>query len=209
MSEYNARIKLLVQRAKELGIYDKAARIMVEEQEKVAQRKLHDQELFNETILVEPIVMWKGLSLYGTKLASNMGDFIWEPLKPVEAKCDRHTRSHEIGMAQCSCGIYGAEEPSEANSYGKILTKCSYWGMFVRGDKGIRAQFAYPYEIYLKPEQDKILPELMQYRVPIYQLQPVMIYNPKEDGYEYWNGEENRNGDPSEEPDSDESDQAS
>lgn len=74
-----------------------------------------------------------------------------------------------------------------------ILGEVFGWGRYVRGGIGWRSQFAYPKSFYLKSSQVNLIDHLRPYHVPIYVEQPVLIYNPEEDGYEHGTHEAHRN----------------
>lgn len=68
----------------------------------------------------------------------------------------------------CSCGIYAASELGGCPAAGRdeIMGKVKMWGKVVPGDKGWRAQYAFPSELYV-PERLSSHPALLAYGVPI------------------------------------------
>jgi hypothetical protein len=100
---------------------------------------------------IEPIVGRRCWGLAKTNdgifLGSGHGGTIWPGREPLEAACPR---AHTSPDNSCSCGIYAlaATEPWPYYSFegpgyavwGEVLL----WGVVIKGDKGYRAQFAYP-----------------------------------------------------------------
>lgn len=118
---------------------------------------------------------------------------------------------HEVPAEFCTCGVYAKDTLEEVieTSYSGVYGQVYGWGRYVRGDKGWRAQYAYPKRFYLTRDFARAMtPEtvdfLRTYRVPIFVEQPTIIYNPEEDGYEYRSNEENWNFGPDPEPDAEE-----
>ena len=156
-----------------------------------------------EMNLTEALVGWKSWSVNGGHLETRDG-FIWMPDMPAQAMC---STCKAVPTELHSCGIYATEKKSEAAGYHQILGEVSGWGRYVRGTCGWRAQFAYPRSFHLSESQastPEVMSVLRLYHVPIYAMQPVKIYTPEEDGYEYWNDQENWNIGASEESDSEE-----
>lgn len=61
-------------------------------------------------------------------------------------------QSHDAPEAACSCGLYARDTEQATRSdglgYGVVLGKVSLWGKVIPGDRGYRAQFGYPAEIW-------------------------------------------------------------
>lgn len=57
---------------------------------------------------------------------------------------------HVAPHASCTCGIYAAHRPDQCAGYGKyVVGRVSLWGSVVPGDKGWRAELAYPAELFV------------------------------------------------------------
>lgn len=69
---------------------------------------------------------------------------------------------HHSPDESCTCGIYAAHSPDQCAGYGKyVLGRVNLWGRVIPGDKGYRAEFAYPSELFVLSEP---IPEnLMSY----------------------------------------------
>lgn len=125
---------------------------------------------------------------------------VWQPEIPMVAECGTGW-NHSVPSEFCTCGVYAKDNLNileDSFNYSGIYGQCYGWGRYVRGDKGWRAQYAYPKNFYLTRNYAReVSPDtidiLKQYHVPIYVEQPMLFYNPKEDGYEYREDEENWN----------------
>lgn len=61
--------------------------------------------------------------------------------------------THDAPDQNCSCGIYAADTMAGCSSYhdsSSVYGKVNLWGKVIRGDKGARAEFAYPSVLYAK-----------------------------------------------------------
>jgi hypothetical protein len=94
------------------------------------------------------------------RLTSQLGT-VWPPREPLRATCN-HPRErngilmlHRAPARKCECGIYAVDSVVRALSTGgtswasgtswvHVLGRVALWGRIVRGDKGLRAEFAYP-----------------------------------------------------------------
>jgi hypothetical protein len=72
---------------------------------------------------------------------------------------------HDAPDRACSCGIYAVKKRSQAPT-AMIVGKVKLWGTIIPGTKGLRAQFAYPSELYV-PSKYMNDPALLAYGVPI------------------------------------------
>ncbi len=137
-----------------------------------------------EVDLTEALTGWKCWSVGVNQLVSQ-SDTIWYPDKPQEAVCTNKSTNHTAPSPGCMCGIHGATDRETAKGYGEILGEVYGWGRYCRHEHGWRAQFAYPKAFLLNADQVTYIEWLRDYHVPIFILQPTLIYNPEEDGYEY------------------------
>lgn len=78
------------------------------------------------------------------------------------------TVQHNAPSADCTCGIYAGSTPADCPS-GDVLGKVKLWGTVVPGDKGARAEYAYPSELHV-PAKWAEHPALLAYGVPIVSL---------------------------------------
>jgi hypothetical protein len=151
---------------------------------------------------IEPVVGWRAWFHHEGFLHSVVHPTRWEPGERVEAKClndyyplqvmkrlglsETHVSPHEV----CRCGVYGAEfeqaivychwriVPDWRDSWIPGLDKCSIigrvfgWGNVVEGDRGFRAQYAYPKDIYIVGfpllTRWRLKRKLRAYGVPVY-----------------------------------------
>jgi hypothetical protein len=109
----------------------------------------------------------------------------WVPEKAAEA-------SAKVMEKKNAVGIYATDARPDGKKYsGQVMGQIYGWGRYVRGDKGWRAQFAYPKCFMLTESQVEFIEPLKAWRVPIYVEQPMRVYDPEEDGYGYGSNEEN------------------
>jgi hypothetical protein len=136
--------------------------------------------------LIEPIVGWRlwlvvadGGYLW---LESMLYPIRWSPRRALDARCVPHRRCYlcdpaEVQAAtghcapdeECECGIYAARSPDTLAPYldstytgraavGRVLGRVRLWGKVIVGERGWRAEHAYPHAIYvpdrLAPRQE-------------------------------------------------------
>lgn len=75
------------------------------------------------------------------------------------------TITHDAPHENCTCGIYAATTKNQLPQ-GVVYGKVKLWGKVIPGEKGVRAQYAYPSEFQVPPEL-KDHPALKAYGVPI------------------------------------------
>ncbi len=73
--------------------------------------------------------------------------------------------AHSSPDANCTCGIYAGRTAADCPS-GDVLGKVKLWGTLIPGEKGSRAEFAYPSELHV-PTKLADNPALLAYGVPI------------------------------------------
>jgi hypothetical protein len=148
-----------------------------------------------ETDLTVALVGWRIWKVNAEEKALQSQNFfqtvdtLWRPDMPFTASCGLG-HNHAVPAEFCQCGIYAKDdlETLEGMEYAGVYGQVYGWGRYVRGDKGWRAQYAYPKRFYLTRNYAReISPETMDilkaFHVPIYVEQPMMFYNPEEDGY--------------------------
>lgn len=164
-----------------------------------------------EVNLVEPLVGWRMWAIYDIKIQRMISSLYyqadWFPDQPIEAECFIWEAKHPVPGEDCTCGIYANDKrtPEMRSGWSVSLGKiCPHiigevygWGRYVRCDEGWKAQFAYPKAFYFEkrtaPDMvNDIFDTLKLYHVPIFDDELGLIYNPEEDGYEYWQKETNR-----------------
>jgi hypothetical protein len=74
--------------------------------------------------------------------------------------------SHSAPDKDCTCGIYAAMTEKGVPQGGNVYGKVKLWGKIVPGEKGYRAQFAYPSEFRVSSNLAEH-PELLAFGVPI------------------------------------------
>jgi len=155
-----------------------------------------------EVNMMEALVGWKGWNVrrvvkdgvdYGQMLWTHSYEHIWPVDNPLEAKCTQCGCPQPVPRIGCTCGIYAADERTEARKYGTIFGQIYGWGRYVRGSAGWRAQYCYPKMFLLREEQADLIEPLKAYHCKIYVETPTKMYDPVEDGYESQGGNEDAN----------------
>lgn len=131
--------------------------------------------------IIGEIIVWKAWPWDPEQnlLRSNYGNLRWLPMIPIEAECHSVNKCPAPPCINCSCGIYAATEQGTAKGYGVVLGKVKLWGRFLQGEHGYRAQFAYPAEFHLNPEQRGMVEQLKVYNVPIFAYTPSCVWRPE------------------------------
>jgi hypothetical protein len=135
---------------------------------------------------IEPLEAWRvwhvvtqgGVAL----LRSVIKPTVWMPGEPLTAECLRRRRFlrrrgtlHAAPEPECDCGIYATsrdrvgeylQEPLPPGAVARIMGRVQLWGTVVECERGYRAQFAYPLELYV--EQPELAEQLAAaYAVPL------------------------------------------
>jgi hypothetical protein len=153
-----------------------------------------------ELNLTEALVGWRQWYIQDDKLKSITQDTTWEPEVALEADCkcivqdeEGNPTRHSVPAEFCRCGVYARNSIKIGDYDAEIWGEVYGWGRYVRGDQGWRSQYAYPKSFHL--DENSVTPAtidvLKKYHVPIYVKQPMLLYNPEEDGYEHRNNETN------------------
>lgn len=74
--------------------------------------------------------------------------------------------SHDCPHEHCVCGIYAVDDFDRVPASGTVYGKVKLWGKIIPGEKGYRAEYAYPSEFWVPPEME---PDdaLLAFDVPI------------------------------------------
>ena len=129
---------------------------------------------------IDPVVGWRAWVLHDSGfLVSLSGAVPWVPHEPIEAIDARSwegwkwtTRLTYI-EGPCphedyTCGIYAVDEmeiiPVFSKDINVVIWQVYLWGKVIPGDRGWRAQYAYPKEFHLLRGQEKIIQD---YGVPL------------------------------------------
>ena len=118
--------------------------------------------------LVEPIEAWRVWRFAGGRLQSMYSILPWEPREAFKAHCAMRQvmpyfagvqRSpdarplHDAPHDPCRCGIYASKLETQAvamrNLETHVLGRVALWGKVIEYDKGYRAEFAYPLELWI------------------------------------------------------------
>jgi hypothetical protein len=77
------------------------------------------------------------------------------------------TNRHDAPNEHCTCGIYAASEIGECPP-GIVVGKVKLWGKVIPGERGFRAEYAYPSELYVAAD---LLDDegLLAYGVPLFE----------------------------------------
>jgi hypothetical protein len=144
---------------------------------------------------VSPIVGWRAWSVHSDGILTSIHHPTrWEPGVPVQAdhsppldlgptdevpadsrrspRRAAEQRPHHPPGAACTCGVYAVVDkeqlelqflwPSVPSVYGRV----NLWGRVIIAEKGYRAQFAYPLELWVA--DGTIVETLEAYGVPVY-----------------------------------------
>ena len=107
---------------------------------------------------------YRAWRVLGSKRLWSLGQsFSWPAMKPFEASCCE-VKDHECPNLICGCGIWAFREIEvlvdaleDYDEEKTIIGTVALWGNVVETEKGWRAQFAYPLELWLKnPNQEPI-----------------------------------------------------
>lgn len=95
-------------------------------------------------------VVWQDFN--PPQLQSTTNNTLWPAKEPLKAKCTYH--SHSAPRTVCTCGIYAKSENSSddlAYYYSGIIGRVKLWGRVIPGEKGYRAEYAYPQSLEVSP----------------------------------------------------------
>jgi hypothetical protein len=128
-----------------------------------------DDASSGDAVYTEPLLGWRfwrlrRLETYGENRPLRLaaaGRFgipkFWDPRAATKAVCSSFRTAHEAPWPSCRCGIYGLREQEVAErallrySRGELerwaLGRVLLWGRIVEGERGWRAEFAYPYDV--------------------------------------------------------------
>lgn len=124
---------------------------------------------------LEPRVVWRKWTVQEDDclLRSIFQDTVWMPRERMEARCLKNQGPLTLAgrqclhapMRNCSCGIYATFERSELGKYGSarkitelsdpaprkliVIGTVSVWGKIVECETGLKAEYAYPYELFV------------------------------------------------------------
>ena len=84
---------------------------------------------------------------------------VWEPLTAARAVCGKFATTHDAPWPDCQCGFYAYGRREDAwnhletfvhnngEALGWAFGRVSLWGRIVEHELGLRAEYAYPYEL--------------------------------------------------------------
>jgi hypothetical protein len=105
----------------------------------------------------ECLVGWRGWTMYHPGFLAS-GNIVWLPGERNEAVCSAGG-DHEAPQLGCSCGIYAFSQPYLVKEQGyyrqDLLGEVSLWGKVIEHERGYRAQYAYPKQLYITPHTDR------------------------------------------------------
>lgn len=160
--------------------------------------------------LIEPIVGWRLWLVVADGgyfwLESMLHPVRWMPRRALDARCHPHRRCyfcnpaevesfppHDAPAEACECGIYASRLPETLTPYldstypgraavDRVLGRVRLWGKAIVGERGWRAEHAYPDAIYVPrrtagelgglPKSADIAAGLRDYGIPVLTLQP-------------------------------------
>lgn len=90
----------------------------------------------------------------------------WKGMEPMKASHSGASGNSSLGCAEsgspswhCNCGLYGVKTLRQAQEWGKasppliqVIGKASFWGRLHHYENGLRAEYAYPWQLWI-PEQ--------------------------------------------------------
>ena len=118
---------------------------------------------------ITPVVAWRAWAIKGGRLCSVTAGTTWPTRERMEAICHscsyyyvpgpgstgvlkKHTESAPV--EECQCGIYAAVSELHARGvarahFASCVGRVALWGKVIEGERGWRAEFAYPLELVL------------------------------------------------------------
>lgn len=129
----------------------------------------------------EPIIGWRSwrFSISQQQLVSCIRQTTWPACERLEAECLTGTagtmRCRHAPQEDCSCGIYAWTERKSLKRMVRITPdsipvwgSVSLWGDVVEHEDGVRAEFAYPYELFVSERHEDVARRLRDfYRVDV------------------------------------------
>lgn len=105
---------------------------------------------------IEPIIAWRGWEVepQGFLASTSQEGSRWPARKAFEADCKMKMyddKPHEAPAKKCSCGIYAGKQELDLQTGSGIVAwgRVALWGRIEEGEKGYRAQYAYPVSLTL------------------------------------------------------------
>src|SRR4051812_41772599 len=134
-------------------------------------------------VIPDEIEAWEGWRAWKRaphRRLGSMSGTVWQPGRAMHAKCKRGDR-HPAPDEDCTCGIYSADSlehlmalgyAATALSTNVVIGSLSLWGTIIVADLGFRAEYAYPYKLYVPPlDWRKAKPLEDSYHVPVHIIQ--------------------------------------
>lgn len=122
---------------------------------------------------ISPIVAYRAWQLDATGLKSLCGE-LWHPGHQLAARCRTSVRTndhyvHNAPQMNCTCGIYAAKSHDDLTRAGyagfEIHGEVYLWGTVVEHERGWRAEYAFPKELFLKIEMLPVRMSLLESRL--------------------------------------------
>lgn len=146
-------------------------------------KDLHEQDFEGLPDFVEPLLGWRAWKVWAPPTGSDscpafssvILDTPWAPRIRVSAEhsFDLGAKCRGLLEMDCSCGVYAFTDPVDSFVYlttvrdrllGRsvevALGTVSLWGKVVECERGYKAQYAYPYHIYLPASFARFLPQV-------------------------------------------------
>jgi hypothetical protein len=119
--------------------------------------------------LIEPIVGYRAWRVRDGKLMGVHYPVPWQPGEPLSATCGSR-RDHAAPGEGCTCGIHATrdEEGLRLNylfGMPAVYGSVKLWGKVVVHERGYRAEFGYPRELYVADE--RMREALEAYDIPV------------------------------------------
>lgn len=105
---------------------------------------------------MEPLVGWRYWRVEGSALTSLTRSVYWPARNRYEADCRLVARHGAVPAAGCHCGIYAAKTLDTLKELATpnvrlplVVGKVALWGRVIPAERGYRAQYGYPKQLWL------------------------------------------------------------
>jgi hypothetical protein len=123
---------------------------------------------------IEPIIGWRYWRVEGSTLGSLTRSLPWPPAYGLEARCRLSPRHGPVPSPTCHCGVYAATDLGTLKSLTSpslrlplAVGKVALWGRVIPGERGYRAQYAYPRRLWLVWESLELLAQPGAQRIEV------------------------------------------
>ena len=121
-------------------------------------------------VFLEPLVGWRTWRAERHLLYSVNSDTPWPALRRMEGECTFGSQApggfvmHEVPSRSCHCGIYAFKTRAQAEDLARrVLGRVSMWGRVVETERGYRAKYADPYEVFVLGGTDSLTRSIREF----------------------------------------------